>query len=434
MSRRFVDADADANDGETLTQAGTPMPVPMSMPLHILERDPHPHPNPTPHPHMHMHPQPPPSPYQQNRNQAHTPAYAHAYDRQHPLERRGFDGSDHSREGGVMHGDWDRERERRERERNREKLAPLPLPPSPAPAPAPAPSSSRPTPSLHLAPPPHASASSASSSSRPRSPLAPPRAGARRSPPPPSSFPVPTMAPGHPNANPASRPRSQLPTYTLLAAGSAGCGKTSLLRLLLDTLAIAPSPSPTPPSSSSLPQPPSNNTSASAAAAASCARFVAGAVAGGRTTHVRECEVDVCLPGAGIEAELFGVGGNLPGYGGYGGKERKGDVDEGLGRHEGGEVVRLHLIDTPGLDTSSPVALDRSLADVLRVIEARFEESLEDVRDFILFFHSIYLSSICFHPHFLCVFPSSIGLFLCAFTYFSLLYKRLKNRSEVHTD
>lgn len=330
-----------------------------------------------------------------------------------------------SERGVYRDGDWDRERERRERERNRDKLAPLP--PSPAPAPAPAPSSSRPTPSLHLAPPPHASSSSSSSSSR--SPLAPPRAGARRSPPPP--FSVPTMAPGHPNVNPAPRPQSQLlaqpqpPTYTLLAAGSAGCGKTSLLRLLLDTLAIAPSPSPSPPSSSSLPQPPSNNTSASAAAAASCARFVAGAVAGGRTTHVRECEVDVCLPGAGIEAELFGVGGNLPGYGGYGGKERKGEVDEGLGRHEGGEVVRLHLIDTPGLDTSSPVALDRSLADVLRVIEARFEESLEDVRDFIMF-HLVFLSILdSFPPSFSLCFSLRRVVFTSVFfcvhsTYFTL--------------
>lgn len=94
------------------------------------------------------------------------------------------------------------------------------------------------------------------------------------------------------------------------------------------------------------------------------------------------------------------MGGNLPGYGGYGGKERKGDVDEGLGRHErheGGEVVRLHLIDTPGLDTSSPVALDRSLADVLRVIEARFEESLEDVRNFIIF-HLVFLSILDSFP------------------------------------
>lgn len=108
------------------------------------------------------------------------------------------------------------------------------------------------------------------------------------------------------------------------------------------------------------------------------------------------------------------MGGNLPGYGGYGGKERKGDVDEGLGRHEGGEVVRLHMIDTPGLDTSSPVALDRSLADVLRVIEARFEESLEDVRDLIIFYF-VFLSSIRFHPHFLCVFPSSSRLYLGLF-------------------
>lgn len=349
-----------------------------------------------------------------------------------------------SERGVYRDGDWDRERERRERERNREKLAPLPLPPSPAPAPAP--SSSRPTPSLHLAPPsafslapghPHASSSS-SSSSRPRSPLVPPHphprdraaagagAGARRSPP----LPVPTMTPGqgvHLRLPAAHAP--QPPTYTLLAAGSAGCGKTSLLRLLLDTLAIAPSPSP--PSSSSLPQPPSNDTSAStsasAAAAASCARFVAGAVAGGRTTHVRECEVDVCLPGAGIEAELFGVGGNLPGYGsvGYGGKERKGEVDEGLGRHEGGEVVRLHLIDTPGLDTSSPVALDHSLADVLRVIEARFEESLEDVRDFIMF-HFVFLSILdSFPPSFSMCFSLRRVVFTSVFfcvhsTYFTL--------------
>lgn len=107
---------------------------------------------------------------------------------------------------------------------------------------------------------------------------------------------------------------------------------------------------------------------------------------------MRECEVDVYLPGhalgLGVESgtQLF--------------EQRKETVDGEGGHHrerverrstgEGeGEVVRLHLIDTPGLDTSSPVALDRSLADVLRVIEARFEESLEDVRascSFLFFF------------------------------------------------
>lgn len=167
-----------------------------------------------------------------------------------------------------------------------------------------------------------------------------------------------------------------------------------------------------------------------AAAAASCARFVAGAVAGGRTTHVRECEVDVYLPGAGIEAELFG--GNLPGYGGH-----AVDVDgrERLEGTERGDMVRLHLIDTPGLDTSSPVALDRSLADVLRVIEARFEESLEDVRHFILLFFWSFFSiypRFVFTPVYCVFFLPRIVSNVCVQP--TLFYMRLKIRSEVYTD
>lgn len=88
-------------------------------------------------------------------------------------------------------------------------------------------------------------------------------------------------------------------------------------------------------------------------------------------------------------------------------------------------MVRLHLIDTPGLDTSSPVALDRSLADVLRVIEARFEESLEDVRDFIVF-HFVFLSILdSFPPSFSMCFSLRRVVFTSVFfcvhsTYFTL--------------
>ncbi|KAH8096911.1 hypothetical protein DFH11DRAFT_1678487, partial [Phellopilus nigrolimitatus] len=42
----------------------------------------------------------------------------------------------------------------------------------------------------------------------------------------------------------------------------------------------------------------------------------------------------------------------------------------------------LNLVDTPSLDMAGPDALDRSLAEIIAFIEARFAESIEDVRGF----------------------------------------------------
>ncbi|KAH8100170.1 hypothetical protein DFH11DRAFT_1673674, partial [Phellopilus nigrolimitatus] len=42
----------------------------------------------------------------------------------------------------------------------------------------------------------------------------------------------------------------------------------------------------------------------------------------------------------------------------------------------------LNLVDTPSLDMAGPDALDRSLAEIIAFIEARFAESIEDVRPF----------------------------------------------------
>ncbi|TDL23324.1 hypothetical protein BD410DRAFT_827982 [Rickenella mellea] len=125
------------------------------------------------------------------------------------------------------------------------------------------------------------------------------------------------LAPMHP-ASTSSTPST---SYTLMVAGQSK-GKTSFLRLLLDTAVIAPSASPE--------------------QVAEVARFVQGAPA--RTTHFRGATIDV-----------------LP------------DPADPAADHR--RSIALTVIDTPSLDSPS---LERSLAAMLSFVEARFTESLED--------------------------------------------------------
>ncbi|KAF9450587.1 hypothetical protein P691DRAFT_758092 [Macrolepiota fuliginosa MF-IS2] len=109
------------------------------------------------------------------------------------------------------------------------------------------------------------------------------------------------------------------PEFTLLVAGSRG-GKTSFLRLLLDTSDIAPSTS-----SDQL---------------ASVAKFVHGC--SGHTTYIRATSIDI--------------------------------------EPDAGPPLALNLIDTPSLDFRDDAAAERTIADTLRLIDARFLEGREDER------------------------------------------------------
>ncbi|KAF8899714.1 hypothetical protein CPB85DRAFT_1327234 [Mucidula mucida] len=112
--------------------------------------------------------------------------------------------------------------------------------------------------------------------------------------------------------------------FTLLVAGCRG-GKTSFLRLLLDTSAVS--------------------TSATPDDVASVAKFVQGC--SGHTTHIRTASIDV-------------------------------DVDlDGTGLHR---RFGLNLIDTPTLDFADERAADRLVADTMHLVESRFLESVDDPR------------------------------------------------------
>ncbi len=103
-----------------------------------------------------------------------------------------------------------------------------------------------------------------------------------------------------------------------------GSGKTSFLRLLLDTSAVS--------------------TSATPDDVASVAKFVQGC--SGHTTHIRTASIDV-------------------------------DVDlDGTGLHR---RFGLNLIDTPTLDFADERAADRLVADTMHLVESRFLESVDDV-------------------------------------------------------
>jgi len=114
---------------------------------------------------------------------------------------------------------------------------------------------------------------------------------------------------------------AQIPGYTLMVAGQRS-GKTSFLRLLLDTSNLAPT--------------------VSKEQVLSVARFVQGCSR--HTTSIRHTSVDVILdsPDSGVP-----------------------------------QPVTLTLIDTPSLNFSDEVASQRGISDILAHVDSRFAESVE---------------------------------------------------------
>ncbi|KAJ3791245.1 GTP binding protein [Lentinula aff. detonsa] len=121
-----------------------------------------------------------------------------------------------------------------------------------------------------------------------------------------------------PQSTSSNVPVNSIPEFSLLVAGCRG-GKTSLLRLLLDTCNISPR--------------------ASRDQLASVAKFVQGC--GSHTTHIRSTSIPVDL-----EAE-------------------------------GGRELTLSLVDTPSLDFKDAAVTERSMLETLRYIEGRLSEAAD---------------------------------------------------------
>lgn len=112
--------------------------------------------------------------------------------------------------------------------------------------------------------------------------------------------------------------------YTLMVAGQR-TGKTSFLRLLLDTSEVAQT--------------------ATNEQLASVAKFVQGC--SGHTSHIRTASIDV-------------------------------DVDvEGKGSVQ---PLALTLVDTPSLDFDDETSSERAVTEILRHVETRFIEGVDEVR------------------------------------------------------
>ena len=124
--------------------------------------------------------------------------------------------------------------------------------------------------------------------------------------------------PPRPDRMPAEDPSG----YTLMVAGRR-TGKSSFLRLLLDT---------------------SNFSTSAHDQLGSVAKFVQGC--SGHTSHVRSVSIDIDLAPDGLDEE---------------------------------HPVTLTLIDTPSLDFDDKHASERALQEILRHVEARLGESLDDV-------------------------------------------------------
>lgn len=127
-----------------------------------------------------------------------------------------------------------------------------------------------------------------------------------------------------PSPSSQDRPDPECLGYTLMVAGRR-TGKTSFLRLLLDTTAVSPS--------------------VTQEQLASVAKFVQGC--SGFTSHIRTVSVNVDLAA--------------------------GDSDPAA------QTLTLTLIDTPTLDFADDTIAQRTVSDILRHVDARFSESVEDV-------------------------------------------------------
>lgn len=129
--------------------------------------------------------------------------------------------------------------------------------------------------------------------------------------------------PRHPALGAPADRQDAMAGYTLMVAGRR-TGKTSFLRLLLDTTLVSPS--------------------ATHDQLQSVAKFVQGC--SGFTSHIRTVSVNVELA----------VGDNDP-----------------------LQPLNLTLIDTPALDYHDDAAAQRTVNEILRHVDARFSESVEDV-------------------------------------------------------
>ena len=151
------------------------------------------------------------------------------------------------------------------------------------------------------------------------------------------------VAPAQPSlSDPGARRNSvysNIPGYTLMVAGQRS-GKTSFLRLLLDTSNIAPT--------------------VSKEQLTPLAKFIQGS--NGHTTHIRHVSVDVILD----------------------------SPDSGAP-----QPVSLTLIDTPSLDFSDEVSSERVITDIIDHIDSRFADTSEDVS----LLPSIPPSSVCCIHH-----------------------------------
>jgi septin family protein len=121
----------------------------------------------------------------------------------------------------------------------------------------------------------------------------------------------------------ASSASGTLPGYTLMVAGRR-TGKTSFLRLLLDTCEISPT--------------------ASKEQLASVAKFVQGC--SGHTSYIRTASID-------IEVDIDGKGQQ--------------------------QRLALSLVDTPSIDFQDETSSERLVSEMLRHIDSRFAEGVEDV-------------------------------------------------------
>lgn len=120
--------------------------------------------------------------------------------------------------------------------------------------------------------------------------------------------------------------------YTLMVAGQR-TGKTSFLRLLLDTSDVS--------------------RTATMEQLTSVAKFVQGC--SGHTSHIRTASIDV-------ELDLEGNGRPQP--------------------------LALTIIDTPSLDLTDETSSERMVSEMLRYVESKLAEGIEDVSSCLAFFAS----------------------------------------------
>ncbi|KAI0365745.1 hypothetical protein BV20DRAFT_1038796 [Pilatotrama ljubarskyi] len=135
------------------------------------------------------------------------------------------------------------------------------------------------------------------------------------------------------------------PGYTLMVAGRR-TGKTSFLRLLLDTSNVA--------------------SSVTRDQLASVAKFVQGS--SGHTSQVRTVSVDIDLAPDEVDEEL---------------------------------PLTLTLIDTPSLDFDDKHASDRALQEILRHVESRLGQSLDDERKALSGDHHVHLCVYFLDPNYI---------------------------------